>query len=105
MVYYTLGYFAAKMGRTERADDLFVYARGISADWCFPNRIEEVAVLETAIEHFPDDAKAHYYLGNFWYANRQYDEAIAAWERSDALADSFLIVFRNLAIAYYNKSG
>src|SRR5690606_94009 len=76
MMYYTLGYLATKMGRTEQAGEWFAYARGVSADWCFPNRIEEVAVLEMAIEHFPDDAKAHYYLGNFWYANRQYDEAI-----------------------------
>lgn len=105
MTYYTRGYIAAKMGRTEHANELFARARRISADWCFPNRIEEVEILETAIKHFPEDAKAYYYLGNFWYANRQYDEAITAWERSAALDGSFPIVLRNLAIAYYNKRG
>ncbi|WP_262247975.1 tetratricopeptide repeat protein [Parapedobacter soli] len=103
MTYYTLGYIAAKIGRNERADELFAYARGVSADWCFPNRIEEVEILETAVKYFPEDAKAYYYLGNFWYANRQYDEAIIAWERSAALDRSFPIVLRNLAIAHYNK--
>jgi len=105
MTYYLLGYFAMRMGQSERAADRFAYARGVSANWCFPNRIEEVVVLEAAIAHFPDDAKAHYYLGNFWYANRQYDAAIAAWERSVALDGSFSIVLRNLAIAHYNKRG
>src|SRR5690606_11715088 len=76
MMYYTLGYIVAKSGQTEKAGELFTYACGLSTDWCFPNRIEEVEVLETAIKHASNDAKAYYYLGNFWYANRQYDDAI-----------------------------
>lgn len=105
MTFYTLGYLATKLGQNEQANAWFAYAQGVSADWCFPNRIEEVDILETAIKRFPDDAKAHYYLGNFWYANRQYDEAIIAWKQSAALDGSFPIVLRNLAIVHYNKRG
>ncbi|MGV3764318.1 DUF5107 domain-containing protein [Parapedobacter sp.] len=105
MTCYLLGYIAAKMGQADQATEWFEKAGRVPADWCFPNRIEEVGVLETAIKHIPGDAKAHYYLGNFWYANRQYDDAMAMWERSAALDGSSPIVLRNLAIAHYNKRG
>ena len=48
-------------------------------------------------------AKAAYALGNFWYAARQYDNAIACWEASAAIDPSFPTVWRNLSLAYYNK--
>ena len=44
-----------------------------------------------------------YYLGNFWYNNRQYDEAIANWELAIEMDDHFPTVHRNLALAYFNK--
>ena len=40
----------------------------------------------------------------YWYAKRQYQEAIQCWETSVQLDDSFATVHRNLALAYYNKS-
>jgi tetratricopeptide (TPR) repeat protein len=70
---------------------------------CFPNSIEEILILQHAIEQNPSDAKALYFLGNFWYANRQYPEAIACWEQSATLDNTFPTVLRNLALAYYNK--
>jgi tetratricopeptide (TPR) repeat protein len=48
-------------------------------------------------------AKAAYALGNFWYAARQYDNAIACWETSAAIDPAFPTVWRNLSLAYYNK--
>ena len=51
----------------------------------------------------PNDAKAPYYLGNFWYAFRQYEDAIECWEISKSIDDQFPTVLRNLALAYYNK--
>ncbi|HEY8935710.1 MAG TPA: tetratricopeptide repeat protein, partial [Cyclobacteriaceae bacterium] len=51
----------------------------------------------------PTDAFAPYYLGNFWYANRQYTEAIEAWEKAATLNPGFATVHRNLALAYHNK--
>ena len=47
--------------------------------------------------------KALYYLGNLWYDKRQYTPAIAAWERSSREDETFPTVWRNLALAYFNK--
>lgn len=105
MVYYMLGWIASKQGAFTKAKQLFLKAASMSPDKCFPNRIEEVPILQQAISQNPEDAKAPYYLGNFWYAMRQYDLARACWEQSMALDDSFPTVLRNLALAYYNKYG
>lgn len=104
MVYYTLGYFASKSGNTAKAKDYYVKASQMSPDKCFPNRIEEVNILKDAMLVNSSDSFAPYYLGNFWYAARQYDEAIECWEKSKALNAKFPTVLRNLALAYYNKT-
>ncbi|MDR1683033.1 MAG: DUF5107 domain-containing protein [Candidatus Symbiothrix sp.] len=100
---YALAYFALCAGNPQQAATYYRQAATASPDYCFPNRIEEVSILQAAIEHSPDDAKAPYLLGNFWYSVRQYDEAIACWEGSAQLDDTFPTVFRNLALAYHNK--
>lgn len=103
MVYYTLGYFASQSGDAVKAKDYYERASLMSSDKCFPNRIEEVNILQDAMRINPSDSMAPYYLGNFWYAARQYDEALSCWERSMQLNDKFPTVLRNLALAYYNK--
>lgn len=103
MVHYFLGYFASCSGNKAEALACYQKAAKQRPDFCFPNRIEEVLVLEDAIQRDPTDAKAPYYLGNFWYANRQYTEAISCWELSVKLDGTYPTVLRNLALAYYNK--
>lgn len=103
MTYYALGYFASQRGDSELAKAYYRQAAQISSEYCFPNRVEEVNILQDAMEQNPLDAKAPYYLGNFWYAARQYPEAIACWERSAKIDNAFPTVLRNLALAYYNK--
>ncbi|MDR1335699.1 MAG: DUF5107 domain-containing protein [Tannerella sp.] len=102
-VYYALGWFASLSGDGEKAGRCYVKASQMSPDRCFPNRIEEVSMLEDALRLNPRDAYAHYYLGNFRYAARCYDEAIACWERSAQLNRRFPTVLRNLSLAYYNR--
>ena len=51
----------------------------------------------------PNDAKAPYYLGNLYYDKRQYDLALNYWEASAKLDGTFPTVWRNLALAYFNK--
>ena len=72
-------------------------------DYCFPNRLESIAVLTAAMHHNPQDARAPYYLGNLWYHHRQYDRAIACWEQACDLDPHFATVWRNLGLAYFNK--
>ena len=103
MVYYALGYFASMKGDDNLAMKWYKQAALQSPEKCFPNRIEEVTILQNAIRLNPTDAKAPYYLGNFWYAFRQYDNAITCWESSATIDDKFPTVLRNLALAYFNK--
>ena len=103
MVYYALGYFASMKGDDNLAMKWYKQAALQSPEKCFPNRIEEVEILQDAIKVNPSDAKAPYYLGNFWYAFRQYDNAIKCWELSATIDDKFPTVLRNLALAYFNK--
>ncbi|WP_165022906.1 DUF5107 domain-containing protein [Dysgonomonas sp. ZJ279] len=103
MVYYILGYFSSKMGKATEAKEYYIKASKMSPDRCFPNRIEEVNILQEAMRLNPEDSLAPYYLGNFWYAARQYDDAVICWERSQQLNNKYPTVLRNLALAYYNK--
>jgi tetratricopeptide (TPR) repeat protein len=64
-----------------------------------------VLILQKAIALNPADGRARYYLGNLWYDKRQYPEAIACWEEALRLEPDFPTVYRNLALAYYNKLG
>ncbi|MCR5180700.1 MAG: DUF5107 domain-containing protein, partial [Bacteroidaceae bacterium] len=74
-------------------------------DYCFPNRPEDVIALETAKRENPQGAKAPYYLGCLYYAARQYNLAIENWELSAQLDPTFPTVWRNLALARFNKQG
>lgn len=71
-------------------------------DYCFPSRLEEMTVLESALRAAPDDHRAAYYLGNLLYDKRRYDEAIGCWESSRRGSAFFSIVHRNLGMAYFN---
>ncbi|HLP16538.1 MAG TPA: DUF5107 domain-containing protein [Bacteroidota bacterium] len=103
MALYLMGWYASRQGESQKAIENFRNAERQDAGYCFPNRLEEVLALECAIAQNPGGAKAPYYLGNFWYAMRQYAEATVCWERSRGLAGEFPTVRRNLSLAYYNK--
>jgi tetratricopeptide (TPR) repeat protein len=98
MIFYTLGYVTGSATAYRRA-------RKARPDYCFPNRLEEMLVLEAAIKAHPEDPRAPYYLGNFLYARHRHRDAIASWERSVRLDSSFAIPWRNLGIAYFNVLG
>ena len=101
---YSNAQFAEITGKSEAALDSFKKAAAMNPAFCFPNKLEEVIALQCAISINPADAKAPYYLGNFWYNARQYNEAIKCWELSRNLDGTFPTVRRNLALAYYNKT-
>ncbi len=103
MAWYYKAWFEALAGKTEGFKKSMEEATNACPDFCFPNQIEAVVVLEWAKQQNPDDSKAPYYLGNFWYNARQYDEAVANWELSAKLDGSFPTVHRNLSLAYFNK--
>lgn len=69
---------------------------------CFPNALEDIAVLGDCGETLPEASFAWYYLGNLYYDKKQYEKAAACWEKSAENNGSFPTVFRNLSLAYYN---
>ena len=101
---YFLAWFEAQLGNFLSSAATLKEAAAASPDYCFPNQIEAVMVLEWAKNQNSTDPRAPYYLGNFWYNARQYEDAIANWELSISRDDSFPTVHRNLALAYFNKS-
>lgn len=103
VVYYAMGYFHTCKGDESKALEYYQRAEKENHSYCFPNRIEEVLILQDALRLNIHGAKAAYSLGNFWYANRQYDNAIACWEHSAAINPAYPTVWRNLSLAYYNK--
>ena len=103
LVTYYLGWLAYQAGLLQEATSYFNTAASLSPDFVFPNRVEDLLVLQTAIALNPADAKAYYYLGNYWYDKRQYREAITCWETAAEIKGDFPTVFRNLSLAYYNK--
>src|SRR5205085_7201681 len=102
MVLYPLAVFHDARGERDRASQYLRRAYEAPPQYCFPARLEELQVLHSALQLRPDDAKAHYYLGNLLYDKRRYAEAIQHWERSCELEASFSIPWRNLGIARYN---
>lgn len=100
---YYKAWFTLKNGQVEEAKFYFQEAAAQSADFGFPNRLEEVLALQQALAINPNDYRAHYFLGNFYYAYRQHQLAIAHWEKAADLQDDNPITYRNLALAYFNK--
>ncbi|MFT3783846.1 MAG: DUF5107 domain-containing protein [Nibricoccus sp.] len=70
--------------------------------YCFPSRLEDIAVLNYAIATNARDARARYYLGNLFYDRRRHQEAIALWEQVVRLEPSNAVAWRNLGIGCYN---
>jgi len=102
MIYYTLAWLSDKANQPAAAKWLKLASQA-SPYLCFPNKLEEIEILTTAIKLNPADAKAPYYLGNLFYDKRQYTDAIHYWQQSVALDDTFATALRNLGIAYFNK--
>lgn len=102
MAYYRY-YCLKKAGREGEGRAVLMTAGTMDPGWCFPNRLEDIRVLEEAMEDNPEDPKAPYYLGNLYYDKKQYQKAMELWERSREKDGAFPTVLRNLALGYYNK--
>ena len=100
MLMYLRAFCEAKLGRSPQ--ESLAAAAEVSPDYCFPSRLDEMLVLQFAIEVNPPDARARYYLGNLLYDRRRHREAIVLWEQSAVLDPTFSVMWRNLGIGYFN---
>lgn len=105
MIYYYLAYINQCQEKEDRALYYAELGQNACSDFCFPHRLEDILVLEVIKEILPKGSKAFYYLGCLWYDKRQYKKAIKNWQQAKQLDPDFATVYRNLALAYYNKTG
>lgn len=105
MIYYHIAAIHKSLNDHTQAHAYWKKAATQKPDYCFPNKLEDIKVLRTAIENNPADSFAPYYLGNLFYDKRQYEEAISLWENSVQLNPNFPTSLRNLGIAVFNKLG
>ena len=103
MLLYERAYIISLMGDEEEAGLLYRKAKEASTDYVFPNKLEDIQVLQDALRYDPSDGNAAYYLGNLYYDKTVYDKAIQYWEAAAKSRPDFATVWRNLSIAYYNK--
>ena len=103
MTHYYLGWVLYNAGDMDAAKKAFADGEAACPDYCFPNRLEAVLALQTALKVNPKDAFANHYLGNLYYDKRQYDLAMSHWHRSAELNPEFPTVWRNLALGTFNK--
>ncbi|MBN2610419.1 MAG: DUF5107 domain-containing protein [Bacteroidales bacterium] len=105
MALYYIGWFLSGLNKKEEAIKYYQEAANADPSYCFPNQIESTIALQEAIQHNNSDAKAYYYLGNYWYHAKQYQDAISCWENSIKIDSQFPTAYRNLALGYFNKLG
>jgi tetratricopeptide (TPR) repeat protein len=103
MVAYALGYFAIQSGEAEAGAAWHRRAAQADPDYCFPWRLEEMIVLQDALERNPADGSACYYLGNLLYDKQRFTEAVSLWQRAAAAKPDFAIPWRNLGLASFNR--
>jgi tetratricopeptide (TPR) repeat protein len=105
LLHYTLAWLLERrQGRTDALASRAhrEQARAAPPAWVMPDRLEEIEILEWAMQHDPGDPRAPYYLGNLLYDRRRYREAIVLWRRAARLDPGFPTVHRNLGIAEAN---
>lgn len=100
---YYQGYMYHLAGNDTTAKEFCIKAENCPSDYCFPNKVEEIRILQYAIDILENAPMAHYYLGNLLYDKKRYDEAADHWETAVSQKSDFAMAYRNLSIAYYNK--
>ena len=100
---YYLGFCFGQAGDAKQAEAYYLKADAADHSYCFPSRLEDIAVLKDAVRKMPNGAMAPYYLGCLFYDKQRYDDAILCFEHSKLCDESFSHVWRNLAIAYFDK--
>lgn len=80
------------------------YANSLDTGYCFPNRLEDIAVFQYAMNTYKEGANAHYYLGCLYYDKFRYADAANAWENCVSIDGTHGKAWRNLALYYFDKA-
>ncbi|MGN0163198.1 MAG: DUF5107 domain-containing protein [Candidatus Ornithomonoglobus sp.] len=96
MLHYYMAYCSESSVELERAAKC-------RKTYAFPNRLQDIMVLNYAIENSPEDAFARYALGNLYYDKGVWFKAIKLWKAALEIEPKNSAILRNLSIATYNK--
>jgi tetratricopeptide (TPR) repeat protein len=102
LIWYYRAYFQQQSGDHALAKKSWQTAAKANPDWCFPSRLEDIAILEMAMKFNPADGYAPYYLGNLFYDRKRHQEAIKLWEKAARIIPHYSVLWRNLGVAYFN---
>ncbi len=78
-------------------------AEELDTGYCFPSRLEDIAVLEWAIKN--GGMNAAYYLGCLYYDRFAYEKACGLWEKCVEEFPNHPKAWRNLSLYYFDKEG
>ncbi|MEI8204401.1 MAG: DUF5107 domain-containing protein, partial [Bacteroidota bacterium] len=101
LTYYYLGYCNSKTGNAGNATSNYAKASKQNLNYCFPFGMWSAKVLKDAIKSNPNDATAHYLLGNLECDNDP-QLAYIEWTKSAELKPAAM-TFRNLAFLDGNQ--
>ena len=102
MVHYYRAYCQKQLG--DCGCDEVKAANACKSGYCFPSRLEDILVLESAIKTDASGANAYYYLGCLFYDKFRYADAAKAWESCVANDPTHGKAWRNLALYYFDKA-
>ena len=102
MKYYAKAFAEDRLGRREQAEKDAEKGESLSTDLCFPNKPIEQSILQRMVSLLPAAPKAHYYLGEWLYDRKRYEEAISHWQLATEQMPELAPAHRNLSIAYFN---
>lgn len=103
LIKYYEAYYYGLLGKTKESMEAIKLGEEWDYKYCFPNKLEDIQVLKYAISLNKSGANAYYYLGLLYYDKLQWEIATSLWEESLKYSSNNPIVYRNLALSYYNK--
>jgi tetratricopeptide (TPR) repeat protein len=97
MVDYFRAYCREKLGQSSSAD--FNAASHLPTYYVFPNRPEDLEVLQTAARLNTQDATAHYLLGTLYFSRGLTREGLSEWEQARILNPQIPVLHASLGRA------
>lgn len=100
ILHYYKAYALISEGEIDESAQIINHSNNLSHLQNYFLRTEEIEMLQTLLNYFPDNSYINYHLGNLKYYIGQKESALQKWEKSVKLNPKFSIASRNLGFAY-----
>jgi tetratricopeptide (TPR) repeat protein len=91
-----VGYYRAYCQEKLSEKPDYVVASKMSTAYVFPHGAQTLAVLEAVLRANPNDATAHYLIGNMRMASGLVDQAVAEWQTAQRINPSIPVLHASL---------